>query len=238
MKLFVLISTSLFFTVSYSYSQNFEYFDTDKEVLWVINKNSWGGLLGGGVLKFSNKISDNQFKTIGFELVNIKHPKENRYTSSIGYGRTFIWGKKNYLFSLRAQYGRETILFSKKDQQGVRINAQVAAGPSIGLKVPYYIKYSRNNRMYIENFDPSSQTFNNVIGSASFLEGIDELSIKPGINIKAAINFEFSPSKSTTAIEVGFLGDFFPGGVDIMPTAKEYSFYPTAFITLFYGRKY
>ena len=46
MKLFVLIFTSLFFTVSYSYSQNFEYFDTDKEVLWGINKNSWGGLLG------------------------------------------------------------------------------------------------------------------------------------------------------------------------------------------------
>jgi hypothetical protein len=41
-----------------------------------------------------------------------------------------------------------------------------------------------------------------------------------------------------TALEVGFLGDFYPGGVDIMPTARKYSFYPTAFITLFYGRKY
>ena len=73
---------------------------------------------------------------------------------------------------------------------------------------------------------------------ASFFEGLDELKIKPGINIKAAINFEFSPSKSATALEVGFLGDFYPGGVNIMPTAREYSFYPTAFITLFYGRKY
>ena len=33
-------------------------------------------------------------------------------------------------------------------------------------------------------------------------------------------------------------GRFGEGGVDIMPTARKYSFYPTAFITLFYGRKY
>ena len=48
--------------------------------------------------------------------------------------------------------------------------------------------------MEIENFDPNTQTFNNVIGSSSFFEGLDELRIKPGINIKAAVNFEFSPS--------------------------------------------
>ena len=232
--LHILVST---LSISLS-AQNFEYFETEREVYWGINKNSWGGLFGGGVLKFSDKISDNMYKTLGFELVNIKHPKENKYSSAIGYGRTFIWGKKNYFFSLRGQYGREMILFSKKDEQGIRINAQLAAGPSIGLQVPYYIKYSRNNRMEIENFDPNTQTFNNVIGSASFFEGLDELKIKPGLNIKAAVNFEFSPSKSVTALEVGFLGDFYPGGVDIMPTARKYSFYPTAFITLFYGRKY
>ena len=43
--------------------------------------------------------------------------------------------------------------------------------------------------MEIENFDSSIHTFNNVIGSASFFEGLDELKFKPGINLKAAINF-------------------------------------------------
>ena len=219
-------------------SQNFEYFDSEKEVQWGINKNSWGGLIGGGVLKFSNKISDNLYKTIGFEIVNIKHPNENKYSSPLGYGRTFVWGKKNYLFSLRGQYGRELILFSKKDQQGIRINAQLAVGPSIGLVMPYYIKYNRNNRMEIENFNSSIHTFNNVIGSASFFEGIDEIKFRPGLNFKAALNFEFGSKRSSTAIEVGFLADMFAKEVIIMPTAENYSIYPTAFITLFYGRKY
>ena len=94
------------------------------------------------------------------------------------------------------------------------------------------------SRQQHENFDSSIHSFNNVIGSATFFEGIDEIKIKPGINLKAALNFEFGSAKSASAIEVGFLGEVFPNEVIIMPTARNYSFYPTAFITLFYGRKY
>ena len=67
--IFLINSTLLF-------SQNLEYFETESERYWGINKNSWGGLIGGGVLKFSTKVSDNMYKTIGFELVNIKHLKK------------------------------------------------------------------------------------------------------------------------------------------------------------------
>ena len=233
-----ILTTVLFLAYTSLFSQNLDYFDSEKEAQWGISKNSWGGLIGGGVLKFSNKVSNSLYRTIGFELVNIKHPKENKYSSPLGYGRTFIWGKKNYFFSFRAQYGREVILFSKKDQQGIRINAQLAAGPSIGILMPYYIKYSRNNRMEIENFNSATQTFNNVMGSASFFEGINELKIRPGLNLKAALNFEFGTKKSSTAIEIGFLADAYPKKIVIMPTADNYSVYPTAFITLLYGRKY
>ena len=233
-----ILTTVLFLACTCLFSQNLEYFDSEKEAQWGISKNSWGGLIGGGVLKFSNKVSNSLYRTIGFELVNIKHPKENKYSSPLGYGRTFIWGKKNYFFSFRAQYGREVILFSKKDQQGIRINAQLAVGPSIGILMPYYIKYSRNNRMEIENFNSATQTFNNVMGSASFFEGINELKIRPGLNLKAALNFEFGTKKSSTAIEIGFLADAYPKKIVIMPTADNYSVYPTAFITLLYGRKY
>ena len=233
-----ILTTVLFLAYTCLFSQNLEYFDSEKEAQWGISKNSWGGLIGGGVLKFSNKVSNSLYRTIGFELVNIKHPKENKYSSPLGYGRTFIWGKKNYFFSFRAQYGREVILFSKKDQQGIRINAQLAVGPSIGILMPYYIKYSRNNRMEIENFNSATQTFNNVMGSASFFEGINELKIRPGLNLKAALNFEFGTKKSSKAIEIGFLADAYPKKIVIMPTADNYSVYPTAFITLLYGRKY
>ena len=58
-----------------SVSQNTEYFDTNTERYWGISKNSWGGLIGGGVLKFSNKISDNlniSFKNIHKQYTDYK----------------------------------------------------------------------------------------------------------------------------------------------------------------------
>lgn len=219
-------------------AQELDYFDYEREILWGINKNTNGGLIGGGVLKFSNKIAEKLYSTIGVELVNVKHSKENKYSSALGYGRTFIWAKQNYFFSFRGQYGREMILFSKKDQQGIQVNAQVAIGPSIGMQIPYYIKYNRNSRMEIEPFDPDIHNFNNVIGVASFTEGFKEMKIRPGINFKTAINFEFGSKKSSTAIEVGFLAEAFTKKIIIMPTAENKSIFTSAFITLFYGRKY
>ena len=62
-------------------AQEVDYFDYDKEILWGINKNTNAGLIGGGVLKFSNKIAEKLYSTIGVELVNVKHPKENKYSS-------------------------------------------------------------------------------------------------------------------------------------------------------------
>ena len=233
-----ILTTLLFLAYTCLFSQNLEYFDSEKEAQWGIIKIHGADLLGVEYLSFLIRYLIVYIGTIGFELVNIKHPKENKYSSPLGYGRTFIWGKKNYFFSFRAQYGREVILFSKKDQQGIRINAQLAVGPSIGILMPYYIKYSRNNRMEIENFNSATQTFNNVMGSASFFEGINELKIRPGLNPKAALNFEFGTKKSSTAIEIGFLADAYPKKIVIMPTADNYSVYPTAFITLLYGRKY
>ena len=44
-------------------SQGLQYFDTENERFWGINKNSWGGLIGGGILKFSTKVSDNMYRT-------------------------------------------------------------------------------------------------------------------------------------------------------------------------------
>ena len=53
-------------------AQNFDYFDTEREVYWGINKNSWGGLFGGGVLKFSNKISVETVLKRAFALMGLR----------------------------------------------------------------------------------------------------------------------------------------------------------------------
>jgi hypothetical protein len=60
----------------------------------------------------------------------------------------------------------------------------------------------------------------------------------PGANLKAAINFELGTTKSqVTGFEAGFLLDAYTKKIDLMPAAKNYSVFPTLFITLFYGTR-
>tara|TARA_B100000131_G_scaffold310865_1_gene343006 strand:- start:2623 stop:3351 length:729 start_codon:yes stop_codon:yes gene_type:complete len=235
--------TSLIIITSYlfyfeSRAQESDYFEYQNEILWGINKNTNGGLIGGINLKFGNKIKDNTYRIYGIEIVNVKHPKEYKYTSPFG-GDNFIWAKQNTMYSLRMQYGIEKSIFNKKDENGIQINAHLSGGPGLGFLVPYYIRYNRNNAVVIEAFDSNIHNFNNVIGTAGFLEGINETKIRPGINLKSAINFEFgSMKKGSIALEVGFLAEAFTKKMIIMPTVKNKSIFTSAFITLFYGRKW
>ena len=233
--LIIIISYFFFFE---SIAQESDYFEYQNEILWGINKNTNGGLIGGINLKFGNKIKDNTYRIYGIEIVNVKHPKEYKYTSPFG-GDNFIWAKQNTMYSIRIQYGIEKSIFNKKDENGIQINAHLSGGPGLGFLVPYYIRYNRNNSVVIEAFDSNIHNFNNVIGTAGFLEGINEAKIRPGVNLKSAINFEFgSMKKGSIALEVGFLAEAFTKKMIIMPTVKNKSIFTSAFITLFYGRKW
>lgn len=79
-------------------------------------------MIGGFIFKTARKRTDRVLETYGLEVVNIKHPQELR-TNSYYTGNFFIFGKNNYLYSFRFQYGRDLILFKKAPHQGVEIKA-------------------------------------------------------------------------------------------------------------------
>src|SRR5690554_8218604 len=86
-------------------------YEYDREVLFGVNKNTNGGLIGGVNLKLGYRIDDKNFQFFQLELVNVKNPREVRYNTVLG--NSYIFGKTNYLYSVRPQYGREVILFKK-----------------------------------------------------------------------------------------------------------------------------
>ena len=89
-----------------AFSQESEEYDYTREFIWGINKNTNGGLIGGIVFKYSKALSPTTFQSFGLELMNVKHPKESRRPTSYN-GNSYIYGKQNYLYSIRLQYGRE-----------------------------------------------------------------------------------------------------------------------------------
>jgi len=225
-----------------SIAQTQDSYDYDSEFTWGINKNSSGGLIGGFTFKKAYRIANkNIFQTYGLEIMNVKNPEEVRYAASTG--NYFIFGKTNYLYALRLQYGRDFIFFKKAPQQGVEIKVVTAAGPSIGIVAPYYIERGVDNSRFLsvtEQYDPNNprHTFPNIRGTGSLLQGIGDSKIQVGFNAKLALNFELGTIKSqVTGFEVGFLVDAYFNKIILMPAATNNAVFPTIFFTLFYGSR-
>jgi hypothetical protein len=208
-----------------SYSQTQDSYEYESEFIWGINKNTSGGLIGGFVFKKSRKLSDRLYETYGLEIMNVKHPQEVRRNSWTG--NFFIFGKSNYLYAFRFQYGRDIILFKKAPQQGVEIKGVFAVGPTIGIVAPYYVEWSQDGgqsftvrEQYSSKIKPDQ-----ILGTGRLFEGLGESSLALGLNFKAALNFELGTLKSqVTGFEVGFLGDAYTKKIDISPEAKSYAF--------------
>ena len=237
--LFTIILCLMGIAVNAQYRNNYEY---GREFLWGFNKNTAGGLIGGVVFRAARKKSDRMYESLGIEVMNIKHSKERRRTSN-NTGNYYIYGKLNYFYTVRLQYGREIIIFTKAEEQGVEIKANAAIGPSIGILSPYYVEV---------NLDPSAgfhaSTINvrynssiapqQIYGTGRLFEGLRKASIIPGANLKLSLSFELGTLKThVTGFEAGFLLDAYAGNVEMMANTKNPSVIPTSFITLFYGTR-
>ncbi len=225
-----------------SFGQTQDSYEYDSEFIWGINKNSSGGLIGGFVFKKSRKLDNRLFETCGLEVMNVKHSQETRQPARAS-GNYFIFGKSNYLYSFRLQYGRDYILFDKAPQQGVEIKAVAAIGPSIGIVAPYYIERMVDNSFFVtvhEQYDPYNpeHRFDNILGTGNLFEGLGESSLQLGINLKLGLAFELGTVKSSvTGFELGFLLDSYFNEVILMPTAENKAVFPTVYFTLFYGSR-
>jgi len=234
--LFIFLLSSL---ASVAQAQPEESYTYTKEFLYGFNKNSAGGRLGGFVFKKSKRIKDNQLETYGLEIMNVKSDLEVRTGSNSG--ASFIFGKSNYLYAFRLQYGRDFILFSKAAVQGVEVKACFAAGPSIGIVAPYYIKWQDSNGYLVsEQYDASNPNhiFANIYNHGDFLDGFGKSKIQLGLNLKAALNFEMGVfRRSLTGFEVGFLVDAYGKRIPLVPSGKNPAVFPTVFLTVFYGNR-
>jgi hypothetical protein len=227
------------FAVTAQTQDSYEY---NSEFTWGVNKNSMGGLVGGFVFKKGRKLADKTLETYGLEIMNVKLPQEVR-KSSRSTGNFFIYGKSNYLYALRFQYGRDFILFKKAPQQGVEIKLVTSIGPSFGIVAPYYIERSVDNSLFVtvhEQYNPENpnHAFSNILGTGNLFEGLFQSKIQMGANLKAGFNFEMGTIKSqVTGFEAGFMLDSYIKKVIIMPTAPNKAIFPSVYFTLFYGNR-
>ncbi|MEZ4902177.1 MAG: hypothetical protein R2822_10685 [Spirosomataceae bacterium] len=207
-----------------------------------VTTNTNSGILGGFVFGHAKRLDNElfgrrQYRYLGLEIVNIRHPKELSQTSNTG---RFTPGKQNYLFSLRPQYGRQIVFSNRSNDEGISISGIFAVGASLGILKPYFIQYQvRPGVVRTEAYDPLKHTDpGNILGSGNILQGLGESKIIPGVNAKVGFAIELSAFRTNlTGVEVGFLGELFGKAPIIIPFADNRSLFTSGYVTLFFGNK-
>jgi hypothetical protein len=234
--LFFSLVVILFSTPIFSYAQ-FAKAESEglykKEFSYGINFNTNGGTIGGLMLRGSIRRTPRIFHHFYFEAVMVKHPKELRKQIP-STGKTYIFGKRTYLYSTRFMYGQEFVLFEKAREQGVHVNAILAAGPSIGWEAPYLIIYDGRE----EQYDPAKHDLSpgKIEGVGNYIRAIGLAKPIPGFCAKAALSFEIGAFRqSVTGFEVGVMSEWLGREIKMLPEAAGQQSFQSVYVCLYFG---
>ncbi len=167
-------------------------------------------------------------------LGQLKHPKEFRQNFEFAPATTgrltkaFVFGKDNTLFALRGGMGQKRYFSEKEKQKGAAIGLNYSGGVTLGLLKPYYLDlmYFKENtygeviiksEVYNETNADLFLSTDRVYGASSFLKGIGQTEVVPGINAQVGIHMAWGAFEDfIKALEVGIMMDYFFGSVPIM----------------------
>jgi hypothetical protein len=224
-------------------SEDSETLDT-KTLAYGLTTNNYSGFIGGAVLRSSTPLSTKNGKAvhryIAIEAVNIKNAREKGEIGNTG--SKYVFGKTNYLISLRPEFGREFYIFTKDGENTIGFSAIFAAGPSIGLEKPYYIKYANKTGTETVPYDPNIHIDKNkFVGASSIFQNMFKgLKLNPGFHVKAASNIDMSTfNNNVTGMEIGTVFEFFSKEPEIISSkfSKNQQSYATVYLTLYFGNK-
>ena len=193
-----------------------------------------------------------------FEIGELKHGKETRQSfdyPSGGSGKTsrsFIFGKRNNLYALRAGIGEKRYFSEKAKRKGVAVGVTYEGGFTLGLLKPYYLEIIRSvepgsprflvSEKYTEENQATFLDINRIYGSSGFTKGLSEIRPLPGGHFKAALHFDWGAfDEFVKALEVGVMGDIFFKNVPILADvegAENRPFFINLFISLQLGKRW
>ncbi len=172
----------------------------------------------------------------------LKHPKENKTSNPYVTGTgSFVFGKLNSTFFLRAGIGHQHEIFKKADLGGIAIRYFYSAGPVLGIYKPIYYKVLypislTEFEIREEKFSSSIALPQDIYSRASFTKGLNETKVLPGLYGKFGFNFEYSKEdKVIHAIEVGAQVNAFPKKIPIMASEDNKAVFFSFFVSYRFG---
>jgi len=249
----LLLSLCLFFILGFAFeafSQDDELDGYDSVADRVLLKQEMTGgvtlhILGMGV-NFRRGVNKTYFNSRIFEVefVSMKHPKQIRVINPYYYNaKSYVYGKLNHVYILRAGYGFKKLLNRKPYWGGIELRVLYMGGISLAFAKPVYLYFWDETYSYVkeEKYNPDNYYHNSeyIYGRAPFAEGLGELKVYPGIFAKAGLNFEFGALNSKIrALEAGGVVEYFPKAIPIMAFNPAQNFIVTFYLNFSLGKRY
>lgn len=181
-----------------------------------------------------------------FDLLEYKHSKEIKsinpfYTNT----RSYIYGKLNTVYMVRAGFGEIRQLNRKPYSGGVELRLFYGGGLTTAFTKPVYLNImewdTTETRLVLitEKYNPEKHFPDNIYGRASFLKGFNEIKPYPGLYAKLGLAIEFGTiNQNTKLVEVGAVLDAFAKKVPIMANQKSDQFFLTLYLSFGIGKRY
>jgi len=200
----------------------------------------------GGNFRYGQKLGAANTRIYQFEFSTMKHPKEQKvYNPYLNDPKGYVYGKENSFWTFRFSIGKDKEIFGKEIKKGVKVSYVYAAGFTLGFVKPIYYEVATPNlgapnyTVSSEKFDLEEHSIDRIFGKSGFLVGFNELSLKPGANVKFAFNFEYAAEDALIrALEAGASLDAFPQQIQVLAGEEgSKNLWLGVYINIMFGRK-
>lgn len=209
---------------------------------------------GFGISMAKSKILDRHKKNVWqFELQEIRHAKQYRQLSTIpsanNNARSYYYGKQNNFFNLNINFVRHKVIAEKGRKNGIEIAMHYGLGLSVGLLKPYYLNVdiSDSDRTHSDikyNPDPDDGNAHlfltdfRIYGASSFIVGIDEIKLHPGLQFQYGFVFDWAGAGEVIkAVDVGLVVNAYYKKVPIMINTDNNIIFTNVYGRVVFGRK-
>ncbi len=183
----------------------------------------------------SNKITS----LLQFELNEKKSVKEHKISSNALGISSYIVGKENNFYQFKAAMGQQYRIGGKGNKNGVAVSAVYSGGVSVGLLKAYELDVLNSQNQHMQSTYPTIiDSAYEVTGASGLFSGWNMQKVKPGLNAKTALRFDYGRfNESITAIEVGLTGEYYFGKVPQMAFIPEKNFFFNAYVSILFGKR-
>jgi len=176
-------------------------------------------------------------RSLGCSLLYLRHEKEEKtYNPVYVEGLPYVLGKVNSFMIFRVYIESRRELTPKLRKGAVKVESVFSYGASLGLEKPVYLVIGYPEIPYEifvdEPYDPIEHFYNDIYGRSSWVNGLDEMRVVPGVNASYGLTFEYGNERAITrSVEVGATIDVFMRPVEIM--AAQFVDSQLAFLNLY-----